>query len=365
MNSRMLRFEIGGQNLSTFSVEDLLIMLCVHGAKHFWERLSWIVDIAQLITVREVNWVFLLESSAKMESTRLLLLGLYLAHKMIDATLPQFVMDRCRGDKNVIWLAEKVMEAYAGDAGASAGIWPRAIFRFRSSDRYWSGLRQLVRLIARPTESDRQNIQLPGFLHPLYTILRPVRLVKKYGLGLANRRAKPDLAAYVPTPLETVEKMLCLAEVGSGDVLYDLGCGDGRIVIAAAKQYGVRAVGIDVDPLRIAEARANARNQGVDNRVQFILGDAKKSDFREATVITMYLGADGNLRLLDRLRSLLRPGTRIVSRDFLIYGWDPERTETYGLPNGDHISLYLWTIKSHEPVTQGTRSAISGASSSR
>jgi ubiquinone/menaquinone biosynthesis C-methylase UbiE len=180
-----------------------------------------------------------------------------------------------------------------------------------------------------------------------------------------NRRAKTDLAIFIPTSHGVVEQMLCLAGVASGDVLYDLGCGDGRIVVSAAKKYGIRAVGIDIDPTRIAEARANARQNEVEDLVQFILGDAKQTDFREATVITMYLGADGNLRLVDQLRSQLRPGSRIVSRDFLIYGWEPERNESYCLPNGDRTSLYLWTVKSQESVSLGTTGTISGASNSR
>ena len=105
-----------------------------------------------------------------------------------------------------------------------------------------------------------------------------------------NRRSKPDLAIYQPTPQEIVDQMLRLADISPGDVLYDLGCGDGRIVVAAAEKYGIRAVGVDINPARIAEARENARRHGVEKRVQFILGDAKKADFSDATVITMYLG---------------------------------------------------------------------------
>ena len=177
MNSRLVPLEIGGQKLRTFCVEDLLVMLCVHGAKHFWERLAWIVDIAQLITVCEVDWTLLSEIAASMESTRLLLLGLYLAHEMVGASLPQSVLDRASGDAQVQWLAGKVLEQYAGNSGPSAGVWPRAVFRIRSSDKYWQGLCQLFRLSLSPTESDRQTIQLPSFLSPLYTLVRPIRLL--------------------------------------------------------------------------------------------------------------------------------------------------------------------------------------------
>ncbi len=360
MNTRLVQLEIGGQKIDTFSVEDLLVMLCVHGAKHFWERIAWIVDIAQLITVREVNWTLLFEIAANVESTRVLLLGLYLAHEMIGVSLPQSVLERVRGDAKVQWLAGKVSEQYEGNSDSNAGVWPRAMFRLRSSDRYAQGMRRLLRLGLSPTETDRQTVQLPGFLSPLYTLVRPFRLLREYGLGLIHRRQTPDLAIYVPTPQEIVEQMLRLAEVTSKDILYDLGCGDGRIVVTAAKRYGIRAVGVDINPVRIAEARANARKHGVENRVQFILGDAKKADFSEATVVTMYLGADGNLRLTDQLRSQLRPGSRIVSRDFQIYGWEPDRSEDHVMPNRIPTSLYLWTIKKQERDSSESTNASSG-----
>jgi SAM-dependent methyltransferase len=356
MNSRLIRFEIGGRKISSFSVEDQLVMLSVHGAKHFWERLAWIVDIAQLISIRQVNWPLLFEIAEKMQSTRLLLLGLYLAHEVVGASLPPFVLDRLGSDKRVQWLTGKVIEQYAGTLDPNRGVGPRALFRFRSSDRFWPGLRQLLRLSMSPTESDRQTMHLPGFLSPFYTIVRPFRLLGEYGMGL-RRRMKPDLAIYLPTPKEIVDLMLDLARLFPEDILYDLGCGDGRIVVAAAEKYGIRAVGVDVNPKRIAEARDNARRHGVERRVEFIQGDAKKMDLGEATVVTMYLGADANFRLADRLRADLRPGARIVSRDFKIYGWAPERTENLITAKGAPTTLYLWTIKNSVQESAETTNA--------
>jgi hypothetical protein len=364
MNARLIPLEIGGRKLRTFSVEDTLVMLCVHGAKHFWERLAWTLDVAQLVTVQEVDWRLLLEIAAKMESTRVLLLGLYLAQDLFNASLPQSVMQDACGDPQVQWLAKKVREQYLGVSSPSTGVCPRGLFRLRSRDKFWPGLRHVLRLGMNPTESDRETVRLPGLLSPLYMLVRPWRLLREYGLGL-KRRLKPDLAIYEPTPPEIIEEMLRLAGASEEDVLYDLGCGDGRIVVAAAEKYGIRAVGVDINPKRIAEARANARQHGVEKRVQFILGDAKGADFREATVITMYLGADGNLRLADRLREHLRSGARIVSRDFLIYGWAPERVENRVMSNGIPTSLYLWTIKKSEGEFQGTIGAPPGTAATR
>jgi Uncharacterised nucleotidyltransferase/Methyltransferase domain len=344
MNSRAIPLEIGGRNVRTFSVEDLLVMLCVHGAKHFWERLAWIVDIGQLISAQNVDWTRLLGIAEQMESTRFLLLGLYLAHEVVEAQLPPDVLELACKDRQVRWLAAKVLGQYAGTSDPGAGVLSRAVFRFCSSDGIWQGLRQLLRLSTSPTESDRRKVKLPAFLSSFYGIVRPLRLIGEYGLGL-KRRPKLDLAIYEATPPEFVDQMLRLAEISPGDILYDLGCGDGRIVVAAAEKYGIRAVGMDINPRRIAEARANARKHGVEDRVEFRVADAKNADVSGATVVTLYLETNGLFRLVERLRTQLRPGARIVSRTFKIYGWKPDRSETHTLPSGTQTALYLWTIK--------------------
>jgi ribosomal protein L11 methylase PrmA len=148
----------------------------------------------------------------------------------------------------------------------------------------------------------------------------------------------PDVI-FVPTPQEVVEDMLRLANVRKGDVLYDLGSGDGRIAITAAKKYGVRAVGIDIDPERIREANQNAKKAGVAHLVQFRQEDLFKTDFKEATVVTLYLLPDLNVKLRPRLWNELKPGTRIVSHQFEMGTWKPEKKlESNGR------SIYFWTI---------------------
>ncbi len=148
----------------------------------------------------------------------------------------------------------------------------------------------------------------------------------------------PDVI-YVPTPPQVVERMLALGKVGKGDVVYDLGCGDGRVVIEAAKRYGVRGVGIDIDPQRIAEANANARAANVTHLVEFRLADLFETDLKEATVVTLYLLPSLNLKLRPKLMKELRKGTRIVSHDFDMGDWKPLQTASV---NGR--TVYLWTI---------------------
>lgn len=166
-------------------------------------------------------------------------------------------------------------------------------------------------------------------------------LLAASGVGLAcaqDAKRTPDVI-YVPTPQEVVEDMLRLADVRKGDVLYDLGSGDGRIAVTAAKKYGVRAVGIDIDPDRIREATDNARKGGVAKLVQFRREDLFAADFREATVVTLYLLPDLNLKLRPQLQAQLRPGTRVVSHQFDMGDWKPDKVlESNGR------TVYFWVM---------------------
>ena len=353
VQSRLMSVDAFGQTLRTFSVEDTILLLSVHGAKHLWRRLFWILDIPKLITRREVNWELLLEIAGRAESRRVVLLAVYLAQNLLGAPLPAAVSDEAGRDRKVRKLAEHVYQQYQRLQDLDSSILPRAVFRMRSSDGNWKGAKQLARVAMSPTEADREAVSLPRQLAPLYRLARPFGLLRRYGLGW-SRRFVPDLAIYLPTPLEVVDKMLRLADVSPGDVLYDPGCGDGRIVIAAAEKYGIRAVGIDINPKRIAEARANAQRHGVERLVEFRLSDAKQHNLSEATVVAMYLGVDGNLRLVDQFRSDLRPGARIVSRAFPIIGWVPDRTETYMTRAGEEESLFLWVLKENAGASPKT-----------
>jgi hypothetical protein len=187
LTSRLMIVEIGEQRLRTFSMEDTLMMLCVHGAKHFWERLGWVLDVAKLVTVQEVDWTLVKQIAAKMQSTRVLLLGLYLSHDLFGAPLPGQLLEEICRDRMVQELAKKVYEQYAGISNPGAGVLPRAAFRFRLRDGIGQGLRHTLRLAMSPTESDRQTVRLPRWLTPLYMLVRPWRLLREYGSGLKRR----------------------------------------------------------------------------------------------------------------------------------------------------------------------------------
>jgi len=159
-------------------------------------------------------------------------------------------------------------------------------------------------------------------------------------------RREPDVP-YVPTTDEAVQAMLKLAGVKKSDVVYDLGCGDGRIVITAAKEYGAHGVGIDINPQRIQEAKINAKRAGVENLVRFEENDLFQADIGQATVVTLFLLKSVNLQLRPKLLKDLKPGTRIVSNTFDMGDWKPDKELTVGDPSEEFLlsrKLFLWTV---------------------
>ncbi len=155
---------------------------------------------------------------------------------------------------------------------------------------------------------------------------------------------KPDVV-YVPTDQKVVDAMLKLAKVTKGDTVYDLGCGDGRIVIAAAKEFGASGIGIEINRELVKLAGENARQAGVAGKVKFVEADLFKTDFNRATVVMLYLSPGVNLKLRPQLLKQLKPGTRIVSHDFDMGDWKPEQTIKL-----EAATLYFWTVPAKKPT---------------
>ena len=173
------------------------------------------------------------------------------------------------------------------------------------------------------------------------------------GSSVAQQQLKPldkePEVPYVPTHETVVAEMLKVAKVGKNDVLYDLGSGDGRIPITAAKRFGTRGVGVDIDPARITEARENAKKAGVADKVKFMQQDLFETDIKEATVVTLYLLPDVNLRLRSKLLADLKPGTRVVSHNYDMGDWKPLKTITVKVP--EEHTIYYWVV----PPRTGSR----------
>lgn len=166
---------------------------------------------------------------------------------------------------------------------------------------------------------------------------------KKTGeLPLMDSVPRYILAPFVPTPKDVVERMLDIADVTSLDLVYDLGCGDGRIIITAASKYGARGVGVDIEPYRVAESQSNAKEAGVEDLVTFSLKDAMTVDLSPATVVMLYLVEWSTSKLQPIIRRQVRPGTRIVSHNFVFDGWTPVKTEKFTEASGWVRTLNLW-----------------------
>jgi len=176
-------------------------------------------------------------------------------------------------------------------------------------------------------------------------------------LSAQEEKESNKLAPFVPTPMEVVESMLELAEVKKRDVVFDIGCGDGRIVVAAAEIYGARGVGIEYDAELVNDARERVKEHGVEELVTILYRDALTVDLSPATVVTLYLTPDGNEMMRPNLEKFLEPGTRVVSHGFTIKGWEPKRIKTaharadYLMPFYNEIeehTLYLYIIGDHK-----------------
>jgi SAM-dependent methyltransferase len=155
----------------------------------------------------------------------------------------------------------------------------------------------------------------------------------------------PYIAPFVTTPQEVVDRMLELAQVSQGDLLYDLGSGDGRIVIAAARRYGARAVGFEIDPALVTRSRRNIKEAGVEHLAEIREEDVRNIDLSPASVVTMYLYPGANLRLRAAITRQLRPGSRVVSHDFSMGDWKPDRVEQMTDSAGFLRTIYLWRIR--------------------
>jgi protein-L-isoaspartate O-methyltransferase len=178
----------------------------------------------------------------------------------------------------------------------------------------------------------------------IFIVLRLLIASLTGALIVVPAAAQTRLAPFVATPPDVVERMLTLAGVGPNDVVYDLGCGDGRVVITAAQKFGARGVGVDIDPALVQQATDNADAAGVSERVTFRIQDAMTVDVAPATVVTLYLLAAANAKLRPTLMQQLRPGSRIVSHNFPIGDWQPHVVDNFTDAAGKKRTLYLWRI---------------------
>jgi len=176
------------------------------------------------------------------------------------------------------------------------------------------------------------------------TLLMGTARMEFVGYAEEQDRDSTYIAPFVPTPQEVVDRMLELAQVSQGDLLYDLGSGDGRIVITAARRYGARAVGFEIDPALVTDSKRNIKEAGVDALAEIRDQDVRTVDLSPASVVTMYLYPGANLRLRAAIMRQLKPGSRVVSHDFSMGDWKPDRVERMTDSAGFVRTIYLWRI---------------------
>jgi len=290
LERRLTSLMVANSTVSAFAPEDLLPILAVHGNSHSWERLHLIADVAWLARPSaQINWKLVFTWGRELGAERIIRVALHLAHKLLH-----------------LELVEEALHYFPLDS---------------------------------LTVSEVKK-----------TIERLVRKSRKYSVsakGKFPKRPVHDLAPFDPTPESVIERILDLAKIKPGDVLYDVGCGDGRIVVAAARRFGIRCVGIDLNPAHIREAKLLARRAGVSRLIEFRTQDATTIDLSQASVVTLYLTLAGNTILLSQLESQLQAGARIVSRDFAIPGREPERRVLVRVSSVHETRLMLWRVGRH------------------
>lgn len=345
--SRPLKFQsftpavvsLDGESIPTLNPEDALLHACVHAADEALSpHLALISAAAHLASRLDADaWQRFFGRSGSLGVRRKAIVILALAGDLLGAAYPEPIRSAIRSDPAVPRLRAHVIECLFSDTDRVPSMRKRTTLQLAARERLIDKARFLTRLAAVPTRDDWAMMPFPA---SAYYVLRPLRMLgRRVGLFRPRR-----LAVFMPTPIEIVEEMLALAEVGPSDTVYDLGCGDGRIVISAASRCGAHGVGVDLDPDRVAEAKARARAAGVDHLVTFLQQNVMDVDISSASVVLMFLSPQANLMLRPRLNLELPPHARIVSRSHDMGDWAPLKTKLVAC-DGALSRIHLWHVK--------------------
>ncbi len=345
---------IDGVTVDVLAPHNLTLLLCLHGARQGWGCVGLVRDVAEWIGgPRRIDWERTVAAARALGAERALRVGLLLTADLLGASLPDGFELRLGRDPKAVRLARRAA-AGLGMGTQTREAAQRTVFHLALREGVARKARFVFGPLVIPTAPDWAWLSLPRPLRGLYYVLRPFRLVASR-LGLVTRPPPTALAPFVATPTEVIERMLDLAEVGPSDVVYDLGCGDGRIVVAAAERRGASGVGIDIDSDLVRQSEERARLAGVERQVRFMCADARTSNVSEATVLFLYLYSGPGLDLCLALRSQLKPGTRIVLHDNellfdpMTLRWIPWRRESVLDRDGVPHSLQAWKVAGSGP----------------
>ena len=355
MLARREPVSLAGTQVLTFSPEDALVLLCVHGSKHFWDRLGWIADIAALDrSARGIDWERVLDRARRLGVERMVLLGASLAHELLNTPLPEKVALQVERNAATRRLRDKVRSRFLAPRPVGLGVFSRFAFRVRMCGATNNGVLYALRLAITPTETDRRENPIANYFEPLYGVLRPLRLARLYGWRTRVPPLRPAMRREVAG--EVARKLLAFAEVSSEDVVLDSFTGSGQLALLAARVYGASGIGIVADSYAVAQAKIAARAQGTSARVRFF---EKVSDehfdaagLRGLTILFLDYDALANDTVRARVEAAISCGVRVVSTGGNIPGWTPARATRMELDSGKVAALRLWQSI---PIARSTR----------
>jgi protein-L-isoaspartate O-methyltransferase len=325
--------------------QPLLELLCVRGTLNRWQRLAWVREVAVLLAGRRSIDVAAIARRARRHGyERAIAIGCRLARDLLGAPVD---LD-ARTLRSAAPLAEQLRRRLVDPGQHRAGFREVWSYHLGTRRRWRDKARYCVARIATPSAADlaglRPTPRSPWGRYLVRTVYLG-RQVARYARGPRRRpRGPQELARFGRTPLHVIARMIRLAALTERDVLYDIGCGDGRVLLTVAARIGLRAVGLDLNPELVAAARANAERADLASRVTFHHQDAFDANLSEATAVFLYLNARANLALRPMLRERLRPGTRLVSFNFDMDDWLPDDTEVIDEAHWGTNTLYLWRV---------------------
>jgi hypothetical protein len=331
-----------GNAPATLPAEALLCFSAIRGALNRWQRLAWLHEVAALLADPRVDLPRAMALARSFGSRRALDLALALAADLLAAPVPPDARES--GDPCVSATMQVVRAEILAPLPPRPSV--RDVWRFHLAIR--DGARARVMYAARravtPTVADVAAWPRAARLPLVHSLVRPLRLAGRirHVVYRPVRERTGDLARFGRSPVHVVRRMLTLADVGPDDVVYDLGCGDGRVLITAARERGSRGVGVDLHGELVERSRRNAHRAGVAHLVEFRRDDARLTDLAPATVVFLYLSVAGTLALRESLMRRLSPGTRVVSLNFDMGDWLPDETEVVDEASWGTNTIYLW-----------------------
>lgn len=340
---RLEEIDIGGRRLETLSREDALPLLCVHGAKHLWDQLSWIADVSELVQgPAGFDWERALALANRLRAERMTLLGLAVARCLLDTPLPQEIVGRIARDTSISQFADEIATRLFQERRVRPSAARRFWMRLRMGGGAWDGLRYGLRILATPSEKDWAQCSLPSGLEPLYGVLRTLRFLRER--SATNERIPGDGAtrSEIMLPEPVMARMIELAHISAEDVVLDMTWAQGRAAVRAAQEYGARGFGFARSARDIAEAKAYARAAGVNSLVRFFECEPEESHFAKATVILLRQNVSLNSTLSPSVRGKLSPGTRIVSCGAGAMEWQCAKQEQVQDSEGNSVPVYFW-----------------------